>query len=313
MTLVEKYRGKEWDDIEGCEDIKDVLKRMIENDTVQHLLFVGPPGTGKTTMARIFASKYLGEELDFRSDHPDYMEMNGSDARGIDIVKHLKKYCATPSQTPGKKRILFIDEAEGYTPDAQRAWRATISNNQNGVIIIWAMNHPERIKEDALLSRFAHFKFDPQPPEALGMYLKKIADAEGIKFKDEQIIYDIMTYAHYNGNFRFIINDTLQKLLGINRPVKKEDVTWIYRESYMELINDMLEARDPFTLFFSSYRERYIDTTIFIRQLFDAYMKKNTTIPYEIAKMFGTVDYRCKNGGDELIQICLLLTALRVD
>lgn len=310
MTLVEKYRPKDWDDVIGNDSIKEVLIRMIENDTVQHLLFVGPAGTGKTTMARIFASKYLGDNLDFRSDHPDYMEMNGSDARGIDIVKHLKKYCATPSQTPGKKRILFIDEAEGYTPDAQRAWRAVMSNNQTGVIIIWAMNHPERIKEKALPSRFAHFKFDPQPPKALGEYLKKIADGEGIVFKDEEIVKDIMTFSHYNGNFRFIVNDTLQKLVGIGRPVTKADVPWIYRESYIDLVKDILDADDPFNVFFSSYRLRYIDTSIFIRQLYDEY-NTDRTLSYELAKIFGTVDYRCKTGGDELIQIGLLLTALK--
>lgn len=312
MTLVEKYRPKEWEDIIGNKEIITVLKRMIENDTVQHIMLIGPPGTGKTTIARIFASKYLGTVLDHKSDHPDYMEMNGSDARGVDIVKKLKQYCGTPSQTPGKKRILFIDEAEGYTPDAQRAWRAVMSNNQNNVIIIWAMNHPERIKEEALPSRFAIFKLDPQPPEALGEYLLKVAEAEGITFSDNKLINDIITYSSYKGNFRFVLNDTLQKLVGINRPVKKEDIPWIYKESYIELIEDILDSKDPYSVFFSSYSNRYIEPSLFINQLYKAYIKKNGKMSFELADVFGLVDERCNNGGDELVQIGLLMTALTV-
>lgn len=308
QTAVEKYRPKEWDGVIGNDSIKTVLQRMIENDTVQHLLFVGPPGCGKTTVARIFASKYLGKTLDYRSDHPDYQEMNGSDARGIDIVKHLKKYCSTPSQTPGKKRVLYIDEAEGYTPDAQRAWRATMENNQSNVIIIWAMNHIERIKEKALLSRFAVFKFDPQPPKEIAKYLVYCMEQEGLEFEDDGVAEDIVHYPQYKGDFRRMINDTLQKLIGIKHPITKRDVPWIYKDSYDELINKIFSSDNPYAVFFSYYGKQYIDPVLFIRQLFERYHGMS----YELAKAFGKAEYRCTTGGDALIQIGLLLTAIEM-
>lgn len=67
-------------------------------------------------MARIFAYKYLGDEVDFYVDHPDYREMNASDERGIDIVRgrKVKQYCKTKAQY-GKKRVFFLDEADSLT------------------------------------------------------------------------------------------------------------------------------------------------------------------------------------------------------
>lgn len=309
-TLVEKYRPKDWQDVEGNDWIKSVLQRMIDNDSTQHMIFVGQPGCGKTTLARIFASKYLGEDVDFSIDHPDYREMNASDERGIDVIRgrKVKDFCQTNSQTPGKKRILYLDEADGFTQDSQRALRAIMENNQARVIIIMAINHLEKITEKALLSRCVVFKFDPAPPEKLGSYLLFVMHQEGIKLINDSIIDDIITFPEYQGDFRRMLNDTVQKLVGIDHAVTKNDVPWIYENNYTHLIEEMLLDKQKITtLFFQEYSKRYIDPVIFIKQLFEATEKRLT---FEQAKIFAEVEFRIKQGGDELIQLTYLLRGL---
>lgn len=310
-TLVERYRPRTWDEVYGNEWIKTVLKRWIKNDCPQHMIFAGRPGCGKTTIGRVFASEYFGLYLDFSADHPDYRELNASDERGIDVIRgrKVKKYCQTRSSIPGKKRILYLIEAGNLTIDAQRALRAIMENNQDKVIIIMDMNHLENIKEDALLSRSAVFEFDPQPLEYLAGYFKKIANAEGIKFTNDSIVNDIVNFKVYEGDFRRVINDTLQKLVGINRPVTKKDIPWIYKESYQELIDRILNAAEHAnSAFFSEYRKRYINPIIFIRQLFMGFPQDQ--LSFELCKIFAEVEYRLKSGADELIQLSYLLTAI---
>ena len=317
MTLVEKYRSTTWDGVYGNKHIITVLKRMIENDTTQHMIFVGRPGCGKTMLGRIFASYYLDSPINYNTDYRDYREMNASDERGIDVVRSnkVKRYCQTRAQN-GKKRILFLDEADNLTVDAQRALRAIMQNNQDNVIIILSMNHLEMIKEEALLSRCSVFKFDPEPPAELKGFMLKVAKGEGIKFDNKElddIIEDITNFPDYKGDFRRVINDTIQKLVGIDHPVSKSDIPWIYNESYVKIVdNIMSDLKKAFTIFWAEYRTRYIDCVLFIRQLFNTY-RKNQQMSYELAKVFGTVEMNMKNGGDELIQMSYLLTALEVE
>lgn len=315
MTLVEKHRGTSWDDIYGNEHIKTVLQRVIENDTTQHMIFCGRPGCGKTMTARIFASEYLEASIGHKIDHPDYREMNASDERGIDVVRgrKVKSYCQGKSNTPGKKRILFLDESDNLTPDAQRALRAIMENNQDNVIIIMSMNHIEKIVEDAILSRCMVFKFDPEPPEMLKSFLLDIAKKEGINFDSEiaeQLVEDIVNFPDYKGDFRRVVNDTLQKLVGIEKPVTMDDIPWIYNESYSRMIDNLLgDPANAVNIFFNEYKRRYIDGVLFVKQLFKKYTKRKKA-SFQLAKIFAETEMNLKQGGDELVQIIYLLTGI---
>ena len=191
-----------------------------------------------------------------------------------------------------------------------------MQNNQNNVIIILSMNHLEMIKEEALLSRCAVFKFDPEPPVELKGYMLEVAEGEGVEFNKKQadeIVEDITNFPDYNGDFRRVINDTIQKLVGIDHPVTKDDIPWIYNESYVKIVDNMMsDLKKAFTIFWAEYRTRYIDCVLFIKQLFNIYRKKQE-MSYDLAKVFGTVEMNIKNGGDELIQMSYLLTAIEVE
>ena len=268
--------------------------------------------TAKTTLARIFASEYLGLELDHTIDADDYRELNSSDERGIAVItgRKVKKFCQLSSKQVGKKRVLFLDEADNLTPDAQRALRAIMENNQTKVIIIMSLNHKERIKEDALLSRVAMFEFDPVDTEKLKYYFLEVAKAEGVVLDSSFPIDDVVNYPPYDGDFRKILNDTLQKLLGIDRPVNYFDVPWIYRKTYTEIINKIIKDRNKaWPIFWAEYKTQYIDCVLFINQLFEKYQSK-FKVSFDLANIFGQTEMNIKNGGDEMIQMSCLLTAI---
>ena len=314
QTLVEKYRPSSFEEIIGNKHIIEVLKRRIKNSTIQHMIFSGPPGCGKTTMAMVFASEYLGKKINLKSSQKDYAELNASNDRGIDAVRgYIKSFGEIPPQTRNSdgellKRIMVLDEFDNTTKDFQMAFRSVSEKNQDNIIYIMIVNHKERIKEKALLSRAMCFDFDPQPSEKIGLYFKKIAKKEGIKFANDKIIFDILDFPEYQGDFRRIINDTLQKLVGIDHMVDKKDLNWIYKDSYNSLIDAMIKTNDFFNPFFSIYKKKAVNCPIFVAQL----LKRISPICFDLAKVFSDIDYRLKNGGDELVQMTALLTACEV-
>lgn len=311
LTLVEKYRPYRFDQMVGLDWIITILKRLIEKNALQSMFFFGPPGSGKTTLAYVLASEYFGKKISLQSDYKEYTEINGSDDRGIDTVRGwLKQFSMSRSLTRNNngellKKICVIDEIDNTTIDFQRAFRVVEEKAQDNCIFICIGNHEEGIKERALFSRCMTFRFDPQPPDALGKYFERVAKSEGIEFQNKQIIKDIITHPEYKGDFRRIINDTLQKLIGIDHKADKEDLPWIYRDSYRGLIDQMIKEKQYVNPFFSVYKEKAVNCVIFIRQL----AEYRTPLSFELAKVFADTDFRLKNGGDELIQMTYLLTA----
>jgi DNA polymerase III delta prime subunit len=308
LTLVEKHRPFKFDQIIGNEWIIKILKRLIEQNALQHIMFFGPPGTGKTTMAYVLASEYFGKKISLKTDHKEYAEINASDDRGIDTVRGwIKQFGQTKSHSRNSdgellKRVMVIDEFDNTTRDFQMAFRAVAEKNQENCLYICIGNHQEGIKERALFSRCMVFNFDPQSSDKLGIYFKNVAEKEDIVFKNEELIQDIINHPEYKGDFRRVINDTLQKL------VDREDLPWIYRDSYRSLIDTMIATKKFIDPFFSFYKDKSVNCVIFLRQL--AKMCPSITLP--LAKVLAEVEYRLKMGGDELIQMTYALTACEV-
>jgi len=118
---IEKYRPQTLDEIKGQDDIVERLQSYIDQQDLPHLLFSGRAGIGKTTAATAIAREVYGD--DWRGN---FLELNASDQRGIDVVRDRIKNFARSSFGGFEYRVIFLDEADSLTSDAQSALRRTM-------------------------------------------------------------------------------------------------------------------------------------------------------------------------------------------
>ena len=111
---IEKYRPQRLDDVVGQDDIVARLSSYVERDDLPNLLFAGPAGVGKTTAAHAIAHQIYGDDW-----QENFLELNASDERGIDVVRDRIKNFARSSFGGHDYRIIFLDEADSLTSDAR--------------------------------------------------------------------------------------------------------------------------------------------------------------------------------------------------
>jgi replication factor C small subunit len=145
-------------------------------DGLPNVIFYGSPGTGKTTTALILI-KHLGSE---------FKRMNGSDTRGIDVVREeIKNFIQTKSFNL-KPKIVFYDEAEALTPDAFKALKEMTERYQKRVSFIFATNHLYRFPE-AIRSRCTLFEFKKPTKGETIQYLRNVLEAEKVRYSPEDL------------------------------------------------------------------------------------------------------------------------------
>ncbi len=177
---VEKYRPKSLDEVVGQEEIVERLKAYAKTGNLPHLLFAGPAGTGKTTSAIALARDMFGENW-----RQNYYELNSSDERGIETVRTKVKEIARIAPFGGSNfKIIFLDEADNLTADAQAALRRTMETYSKTSRFILSANYSSRLIEP-IQSRTAVFRFRPLKPDAIAEYIGRIAKSEKLKITDD--------------------------------------------------------------------------------------------------------------------------------
>jgi replication factor C small subunit len=180
--LSEKYRPKKLDDIIGQDDILKRLKIYIKNRNVPNLMFAGSPGTGKSTSAIVIAKELYGEGW-----HLNFKEINAGDDRGIDVIReNVKKYANVQSIGNVEFKIIFLDEADALTKDAQGALRRTIEKYSNSCRFILSCNYSSKIIEP-IQSRMAVYRFNRLSKEAIIERCKYISTQEKINITQEAL------------------------------------------------------------------------------------------------------------------------------
>lgn len=187
LPWTEKYRPKLLKDIIGQENITERMLAYVKERNLPHLLFAGPAGTGKTTTALCLARELFGENF-----KEGFLELNASDERGIDVVRGKIKEFARTMPIIIDFKIIFLDEADALTNDAQQALRRTMEQYTRTCRFILSCNYSSKII-DPIQSRCAFFRFKKIQRTAIKEHLKKILNVEKIKFTDDgiNVIVDI--------------------------------------------------------------------------------------------------------------------------
>lgn len=190
-----KYAPKTIEDIVLPDRLKNIFKKFIEDQTIPNLLLFSPtPGTGKTSMVKILANALKADIL--------YLNGSAREDRGIGAIDEKVAKFVTNSSILGDdiRKIVFIDEADGLTIDAQKSLKSFIEKNAEHVRFIFTANNEYEFI-DAMYSRFQKISFELEPDEykpMINSFMKrvvKILNKENISF-DEKIVFKII-----NDNF----------------------------------------------------------------------------------------------------------------
>ena len=185
-VLYRKYRPTKLADVIGQEQITSVLSKSLSQGKIAHAyLFIGPRGTGKTSVARIFAHAVNGFPYEVEDSYLDIIEIDAASNTGVDNIRELREK-AIIAPTKGKFKVYIIDEVHMLTKSASNALLKTLEEPPAHVIFIMATTDAHKVPI-TISSRTQVHTFKLASPEVMQSHLRQIADTEGIKITDDAL------------------------------------------------------------------------------------------------------------------------------
>jgi replication factor C small subunit len=303
---IEKYRPKKLEDVVGQTDVVKRLSSYIQSRNLPHLLFSGHPGTGKTVSAICVARELFGEDWT-----NNFTELNASDERGIDVVRtKIKNFARTSPLGEAEFKIIFLDEADALTSDAQSALRRTMEKYTSSCRFVMSCNYSSKIIEP-IQSRCAVYRFRPISSAAIEQRIKYIAEAEGITLTKDGL--EAIKYVA-EGDMRRAIN-ALQAAAMIDKTVSMDAIykttSTARPEEIVELIRsaidgNFIKARSQLDYLLI---EQGLSGEDMIVQIYRAVL--DMTLPdrlkVDIIDKIGEIDFRMAEGANDRIQLEALI------
>ena len=183
---IEKYRPQKLDEMVLPEKYREDFERLIGRTDLVNLLFYGPPGGGKTTLARIICSSE--GVIHNKKDNLLYVNGSAQKSRSIKFIEDvIQPFLRYPPMGGDKYRVVLIDEADNLSPDAYKSLRALIEKyHEKDGRFIFTCNYISNIP-DPVQSRFTPYSFKQVPKEFLLKFLSNILEKENIKYDEKSI------------------------------------------------------------------------------------------------------------------------------
>ena len=305
----EKYRPRTFKEVHGQVDIVEKVKAFVSAKNLPHLLFVGPAGVGKTTLALVIARELYGEAW-----RENVLELNASDERGIDVVRSkVKDFARTRSLGEVPFKIIYLDECDALTKEAQQALRRTMENYTTTCRFVLSCNYASKII-DPIQSRCAVFKFKPLSEEELKSIIKHIIDTEGLK-ADTHAVDALISVCE--GDVRRMEN-VLQSCATLHKTITKEAVYQMASVAEPKEIKEVLvlaakgsflEARDKLLKTMLEYGMSGPDV---VKQISKEIWNTDIADERKLKTLVscGEAEFRIVEGSDEFIQLEALLATL---
>src|SRR3989338_8298463 len=185
---IEKYRPKDFSDIKGQEDIVKKVMAFVRQKNLPHLLFTVPAGVGKTSLALVAARQLFSSEW-----RQNFLELNASDERGIDVIRNkVKDFARTRAIGDAPFKIIYLDECDALTKEAQQELRRTMENYTETCRFILSANYSSKII-DPIQSRCTLFRFKLLDKKDIFLIVDKIAKEEKLRINEKarEALYEI--------------------------------------------------------------------------------------------------------------------------
>lgn len=306
----EKYRPKSFDEIVGQEEIIKRLEAFVKNRSLPHCLFAGPAGTGKTTTALVMARAFFGEGW-----HSNFLELNASDERGIDTIRTKVKDFARTIPIGHDFKIIYLDEADALTKDAQHALRRTMEKYASICRFILGCNYMSKIILP-IQSRTAVFKFRPLEEKDIRKFVEKIAAEEGIKIEDSSLSTIFMLS---QGDLRKAVN-ILQTAASTGKKINDKLIYSVVSNPNPDDVKRMLELafdrkfEDSRKILISLLHEQGLSGEDVIKEIHSQIfsMKISEEKKAKIACLTGECEFRLSEGCNSQVQLESLLAQMMV-
>lgn len=302
----EKYRPETFSDIKGQKEIIKRVKSFVKLKNMPHQMYAGPAGIGKSSLALVVAKQLFGD-----SWNQNFLELNASDERGIDTVKNkVKSFARTKAIGEVPFKIIFLDECDALTREAQQALRRTMENYTSTCRFILSCNYSSKIL-DPIQSRCAVFRFKPLEGRDLIEIIDKIEKKEQLKLTKEakNALVEIC-----EGDCRKLEN-ILQSAAAFSKNIVLEDIYSLAsvakpkelgKSLQYAVDNDFIKARDSLMNIMLQYGLSGLDM---IKQVQKEIINLNLDDKKKvrIIEKCGEIEFRMVEGSDAFIQLESLL------
>jgi replication factor C small subunit len=303
----EKFRPQTFEEIKGQEKIVQRIKAFVEKKNMPHLLLAGPAGVGKSTIALVTAKQLFGDSWKY-----NFLELNASDERGIDVVRNtIKDFARVKGLGNMPFKIIFLDECDSLTKEAQQALRRTMENYVTTTRFILSCNYSSKIL-DPIQSRCTVFRFKPLNKEQIQDYVKNICNEENLTINDEAIqsLIDVS-----NGDVRKVTN-ILQSSSSISKDITKHLIYSLVSAAEPKEIKEILNMaiNREFLRSRALLLKTMLNHGLSGLDVIKSIQKETITLDsitdekrIDLIDKCGEIEFRMVEGSDEFIQLEALL------